>query len=71
MKRTTIRLEPALRRDLNRVARDLGQSRSEVIRQALRRYLSLVRFEEIRAGLRFFAEKRGYSRDDDVFRDVS
>ena len=50
---------------------DSGRSRSEVVREALRRQLQLLRFERIRERLLPFAEARGYLTDEDVFDEVS
>ncbi len=41
------------------------------MRDALRRQLSLMRFERTRRRLIPYAEARGYLTDEDVFRDVS
>ena len=71
MATVTIRLQPDLQRQLDDVSRDLGMTRSEVVRDALRRQLAVRRFEAIRERLMPFAEARGYLTDDDVFRNVS
>ena len=55
----TIRLDPALERQLEAVARASGRTKSEVVRDALRRRILP------------FAEARGYLTDEDVYRDVS
>ena len=67
----TIRLEPDLQRQLDRMSRELKRTRSEIIRDALRRQLALMRFEKVRRQAMPFAEARGYLTDEDVFRDVS
>ncbi len=67
----TIRLETELQRELDEVCKQLGRTRSEVVRDALRRQLSLMRFERTRRRLMPYAEARGYLTDEDVFRDVS
>ncbi len=67
----TIRLEPALQRQLDKVSRELGRTRSDIVRDALRRQLALLRFDKARRQLMPFAEARGYLTDEDVFRDVS
>lgn len=67
----TIRLDPALERQLAAAARRSGQSRSEIVRDALRRQLALSQFEDLRRRLMPLAEARGYLTDEDVFRDVS
>lgn len=67
----TIRLDPALERQLARIARRTGRSRSEVVRDAVRRQLALAQFEDLRRRIMPLAEARGYLTDEDVFRDVS
>lgn len=67
----TIRLDPELQRRLTRLARRAGRSRSEFVRDALRRQMALVEFETLRRRIMPFAESRGYLTDEDVFRDVS
>jgi len=67
----TIRLDPKLQRQLARLARRTGRSRSELAREALRRQLTLTQFDDLRRRIMPFAEARGYLTDDDVFRDVS
>ena len=67
----TIRLDAKLQRELARMSRQLGRSRSEVIRDALRRQLTLVRFEQARRGLLPLAEAQGILTDEDVFAIVS
>ncbi len=67
----TIRLDPKLQRELARLSRQLGRSRGEVIRDALRRQLALVKFEQIRRGLLPLAEAKGIITDEDVFAIVS
>ena len=56
---------------LNRLCKRTGQSRSDIVRQAVRREVSLRRFEDLRHRVLPFAEARGYLTDEDVFRDVS
>ena len=67
----TIRLEPELNRQLDRMAKQSGRSRSEITRDALRRQLAVLQFEEARKQVLPFAEARGYLTDEDVFREVS
>ncbi len=67
----TIRLETELQRELDEVCQQLGRTRSEVVRDALRRQLRLMRFERTRRRLTPYGEARGYLTDEDVFRDVS
>ena len=67
----TIRLDPDLERQLERLSAATGRTRSELVRDALRRQLALLQFEQLRRRLVPFAEARGYLTDEDVFRDVS
>ena len=67
----SIRLEPQLQRELDRVSRKLGRSRSAIVREALRRQLGLLRFEQVRRSLMPLAEAQGILTDEDVFRLVS
>jgi predicted transcriptional regulator len=67
----TIRLDPDLERQLGRMAVATGRSRSDLVRDALRRQLALLQFEQLRRRVVPFAEARGYLTDEDVFRDVS
>jgi predicted transcriptional regulator len=67
----TIRLDPFLDRQLRRLARRTGRSRSDLVREALRRQLAVGQFEELRRRAIPLAEARGYLTDEDVFRDIS
>jgi predicted transcriptional regulator len=67
----TIRLDAKLQRELSRLSRQLGRSRSDLVRDALRRQLALVRFERARRGLLPLAEAKGILTDEDVFDLVS
>lgn len=67
----TIRLDRDLQRRLDRMCKQSGRTRSEVVRDALRRQLALLQFEQLRRQIMPFAEARGYLTDEDVFRDVS
>jgi predicted transcriptional regulator len=67
----TIRLDRALARQLAALAKRTGRSRSDVARDALRRQLAVMQFDDVRRSVMPFAEARGYLTDEDVFRDVS
>ena len=67
----TIRLDPALERQLKRLARKTGRSRSDLVREALRRQLALAELDDLRQRIMPFAEAQGYLTDEDVFRNVS
>ena len=67
----TIRLDPALEKLLDRLCKQTGRTRSELVREALRRQLSLLRIEQLRRKVLPFAEARGYLTDEDIAGDVS
>jgi len=67
----TIRLDAKLQRDLDRLSRQLGRSRSDLVRDAVRRQLALLRFEQARRTLLPLAEAQGVLTDEDVFARVS
>ncbi|MBK9169133.1 MAG: ribbon-helix-helix protein, CopG family [Bryobacterales bacterium] len=67
----TVRLDKDLECLLDRLCERTGQSRSDLVRQAIRREVSLQRFEDLRRRVLPFAEARGYLTDEDVFRDIS
>lgn len=67
----TIRLDPKLQRDLDRLSRQLGRSRSDLVRDAVRRQIALLQFEQIRRTLLPLAEAQGILTDEDVFKLVS
>lgn len=67
----TLRLDPELDALLEKLVEQTGRSRSELAREALRRQLTLVEFEQQRRRALPFAEARGYLTDEDIFRDIS
>lgn len=67
----TIRLDGDLDRQLAQVAKRTGRTRSEVVRDAVRRQLALAQFQDLRRRVMPLAEARGYVTDEDVFREIS
>ena len=67
----TLRLDPELDSLLEKLVEQTGRSRSELAREALRRQLTLVEFEQQRRRVLPFAEARGYLTDEDIFRAIS
>lgn len=67
----TIRLDQDLERMLHKFCRRSKRKRSDVVRDALRRLLSLMTFEQLRRKALPFAEARGFLTDQDVFKAVS
>jgi Arc/MetJ-type ribon-helix-helix transcriptional regulator len=72
MKETiTVRLDKDVGRLLARVVKLSGRSQSDVVRDALRRQLTLALFDQMRRGVLPFAEAQGLLTDEDVFEIVS
>jgi Arc/MetJ-type ribon-helix-helix transcriptional regulator len=67
----TVRIDRRLAKILARACATSGRSRSDVVRDALKRQLALMQFQQLRRKVMPFAEGRGYLTDEDVFRDVS
>jgi len=67
----TIRLDDKLERELARLAKQTGRTKSEVARDALRRQLAIHKFRTLRRKAMPYAAAAGYLTDEDVFRDVS
>lgn len=67
----TVRLDRELQRRLDRLSKQSGRTRSEIVRDAIRRQVALLQFDQLRRQVLPFAEARGYLTDEDVFRDVS
>jgi predicted transcriptional regulator len=67
----TVRLDKDVGRLLVRVVKLSGRRQSDVIREALRRQLTLELFEQMRRRVAPFAEAQGLLTDEDVFKLVS
>ncbi len=66
----TVRIDDRLDAQLRDLAARTGVGRSTFVRDAIRRRLAVVRLEELRCGVVPLAEARGWSTDEDVFREV-
>lgn len=67
----TIRLSEKLQRNLDKVVKAERLSKSDVIRDAIERYISLKRFQQLRKKVLPFAEAEGLVADEDVFKAIS
>ena len=68
----TVRLDAKLDRELDRLSKSLGQSKSDITRDALKRQVALLRFRRTRQAI--LAEREpvsGVLTDEDVFDAVS
>lgn len=67
----TIRIDEQLENDLERIARTQHRTKSELVREMLRKRVAVERFRELRRRALPLAEAAGYVSDEDIFRDVS
>jgi len=66
-----VSLPKDLATELDALAEREGASRSEIVRDALRRYLAAREFQRLREAILPVAEAKGVYTDDDVFRITS
>jgi predicted transcriptional regulator len=71
MNTITIRLDSDTSKMLSLVCRRKKRNKSDVVRDALKRQLSIQMFDQLRREILPFAEARGYLVDEDVFKEVS
>lgn len=67
----TIRLDRELDERLDTLTRRTGRTRSQVVREALRRHLAVAQLDDLRKRIMPFAEAAGYLTDEDIFQDIS
>lgn len=67
----TIRLDRELDEQLDTLARRTGRTRSQIVREALRRHLAAVQLDDLRRRVMPFAEAAGYLTDEDIFQNIS
>ena len=70
-KTVTISLPEPMNDELTAVSDEEGVSRSEVVREALKRFFALREFRALRKEFLLEAQARGIVTDDDVFSRVS
>ncbi len=71
MSTLTLRIPESLRKDLKRLSRSRKQPVSDLARDALRRYVSQQRLQELRRMTVPLAEAQGFLTDEDIFKVVS
>ena len=67
----TISLPQNVRRALDKVAKEEGISRSDVLRQSLEDFLFVRRFRQLRQRMMAVAQAHGIFTDEDVFDRIS
>ncbi|OFZ97306.1 MAG: hypothetical protein A2Z44_00130 [Betaproteobacteria bacterium RBG_19FT_COMBO_58_11] len=67
----TISVPEEIKAELDKVVRDEGISRSDIVRESLRDYLFMRRFRLLRAKMLVKGQAQGVFTDEDVFKRVS
>ena len=67
----TIRLPEKVQKELDDIIKAEGVSKSEIVREALTRYLHVRRFQQLRKHVMPFAEAQGLLTDEDIFKAIS
>ena len=67
----SIRIDKDLEELLEQAVKRTGRPKSELVREALRRQLSIESFQQLRKKLLPYGEAQGWLTDEDVFREVS
>ncbi|MHB1942750.1 MAG: CopG family ribbon-helix-helix protein [Acidiferrobacteraceae bacterium] len=67
----TISVPEEIKAELDKVVRDEGSSRSDVVRESLRDYLFTRRFRQLRGQMLAKAQAQGIFTDEDVFKQIS
>jgi metal-responsive CopG/Arc/MetJ family transcriptional regulator len=67
----TVHLTPDMSEELDRLSKDAGVSRSEIIRASVRDYIFARRYRNLRAQMVLHASSKGVHTDQDVFDRVS
>ena len=67
----TVRLPKKILKELNTITKTEKASKSEIIREAIARYLAIKRFQQLRRKILPFAEAEGLLTDEDIFKAIS
>lgn len=67
----TISVPEEIKAELDKVVKDEGISRSDIVRESLRDYLFMRRFRLLRARMMAKAQAQGVVTDEDVFKQIS
>ena len=67
----TISVPEEIKAELDKLMREEGISRSDIVRESLRDYLFMRRFRQLRARMLAQAQAQGIFTDEDVFKRIS
>lgn len=65
-----IRISDDLRKDLEKISKKTNLASGQIAREAIRRYIIVQRFHELREKTITYAEKAGFYTDEDVFQKI-
>ncbi len=66
----TVRLPEDLRKLLEEISKSENKPVSDVVRESIRKYVSVYRFRKLRNQVLPFAEAQGLLTDEDIFKDL-
>lgn len=67
----TISLTKELKEKLDKIAKDEKVNRSDIVKSALKQYLSIIEFRKIRSKMLLKAEMSGIYDEEDVYKIIS
>lgn len=70
-KSLTIRLSDDIRNDLEELSKAENIPISEIVRESIKKYITVQRFRRLRNKVLPFAEAQGLLTDDDIFKALS
>jgi len=67
----TIRIPEEMSKELQEITRSEGKPLSDLVRESLKKYISIYRFRKLRNRVLPFAEAQGILIDEDVYKNIS
>jgi metal-responsive CopG/Arc/MetJ family transcriptional regulator len=67
----TIRIPEEMRKELQEITRSEGKPLSDLVRESLKKYISIYKFRKLRNRVLPFAEAQGILIDEDVYKNIS
>jgi len=71
MNTLTVRIPTELRSKLQDISQEQRKPVSDLVRESIRRYVTIERFRALRKKVLPFAEAQGFITDEDVFKAIS
>ncbi len=67
----TIRVSKQLKKDIDEAAKKEHVSKSEILREAIVKYIAIKKYRRLRNKVLPFAEARGLLTDEDIMKEIS